>query len=108
MWDLAKNQITVNQEKLHSLNFPQFTTSNAIFCKNYSSLYTDKEKNVYDENNIIGENDQSDRAYLTSVWQSLHSLLLVVLKMETFIYSVHLLLSLILSFLIIFQLIRSV
>ena len=73
VWDLAKNQITVNQEKLHSLNFPQFTTSNAIFCKNYSSLYTDKEKNVYDENNIIGENDQSDRAYLTSVWQSLHS-----------------------------------
>ena len=31
VWDLAKNQIIVNQEKLHSLNFPNFTNSSSIY-----------------------------------------------------------------------------
>ena len=39
VWDLDKNQITLNQETLQLLTFPDFTSSASIFCKNFSSLY---------------------------------------------------------------------
>ena len=71
VWDLAKNQITVNQEKLHTLNFPKFTTSSAIFSRNLNSLYTDRETDL--SNNNENNNNERDKIILTSVWQSFHS-----------------------------------
>ena len=56
VWDLDKNQITLNQEILQSLNFPGFTSSLSIFCRNFSSLYKkgkNKENSNKNKKNVI-------------------------------------------------------
>ena len=87
VWDLAKNQIIVNQEKLHSLNFPNFTNSSAIYTRNLTSLYSKNDINnnnnndmenldsVDKNNNNINSNisEASDKLNLTAIWQSPHS-----------------------------------
>lgn len=95
VWDLAKNQITVNQEKIHSLNFPKFTTSNAIYCKNVHSLYTSSSSSMLNNNNNdnyfnytnnnnnneddhlfyanVNANTTKESSLLSSIWQSLNS-----------------------------------
>ena len=90
VWDLDKNQITVNQETLQSLNFPGFTSSSAIFCRNFSALYTkenpdkEKKKNMFETINpkfgntefipqteIIGmAENKYDYTNVSSIWQS--------------------------------------
>ena len=85
VWDLDKNQITLNQEILQSLNFPRFTSSTAIFCRNFSSLYTKensgkKTKNILEtvnateflnpSNNLDILEKKEEYINISSVWQS--------------------------------------
>ena len=85
VWDLDKNQITLNQETLQSLTFPRFTSSAAIFCKNYSSLYTKenpakKAKNFLETvnatefinptHNIEFMEKKEEYTNISAVWQS--------------------------------------
>ena len=101
VWDLDKNQITLNQEILQSLNFPGFTSSSSIFCRNYSSLYNKiKDKENFNKNNknvletlnprfgstefIKTTNDlnnftkKDDNINVSAIWQSHQSLASIV------------------------------
>ena len=105
VWDLDKNQITVNQEVLQSLNFPGFTSSSSIFCRNYSSLYTkenqEKEKkNLFESiNPKLGNTEfinpltelnifenKNDCINISSIWQSHQSLASIAGGMQGNLY----------------------
>ena len=98
VWDLVKNQIILNQETLQSLNFPGFTSSSSVFCRNFTSLYnkiaTNKANLNKNKKNLIEtintkfgstefmypSNDQiileqiDDNINISSIWESHHSL----------------------------------
>ena len=99
VWDLDKNQITLNQEILQSLNFPGFTSSSSIFCRNFASLYVknrDNSNKYKSKKNLIetinntkfgstgfinktttGLNiieRKNDNINISSIWQSYHNL----------------------------------